>query len=76
MSRALLLGTLLFAGPFLSMSCVQDSWAQNSSAQNKTEPTQAGPPSRLQRRHFGGTIPARPESLARSFVREENRATS
>jgi hypothetical protein len=33
MSRALLLGTLLFVGPFLSMS-----WAQN-----KTEPTDAGP---------------------------------
>ena len=34
MSRALFLGTLLFAGPFLSMSL----------AQNKTEPTQTGPP--------------------------------
>ena len=33
MSRALLVGTLLFAGPFLSMS-----WAQN-----KIEPTQTGP---------------------------------
>ncbi len=49
MSRALFLGTLLFAGPFLSMS-----WAQN-----KTEPTQTGPPSRLQKRHFSGIIPAR-----------------
>jgi hypothetical protein len=34
MSRALFLGTLLFAGPFLSAS-----WAQN-----KTEPTEAWPP--------------------------------
>src|SRR3979490_1363434 len=34
MSRALFLGTLLFVGPFLSMS-----WAQN-----KTEPTERGPP--------------------------------
>ena len=34
MSRALFLGTLLFAGPLSSMS-----WAQN-----KTEPTQTGPP--------------------------------
>jgi hypothetical protein len=34
MSRAVFLGVLLFAGPFLSMS-----WAQN-----KTEPAQTGPP--------------------------------
>jgi len=34
MSRAVLFGTLLFVGPFLSLS-----WAQN-----KTEPTEAGPP--------------------------------
>jgi hypothetical protein len=34
MSRALFFGTLLFAGPFLSMS-----WAQNMA-----KPTQAGPP--------------------------------
>src|SRR5215212_1163723 len=34
MSRALLLGTLLFAGPLLGMS-----WAQN-----KSEPTSTGPP--------------------------------
>jgi hypothetical protein len=34
MSRALFLGTLLFAGPFLSLS-----WAQD-----KTEPTQTAPP--------------------------------
>jgi hypothetical protein len=49
MSRALFLGTLLFAGLFLNMS-----WAQN-----KTEPTQTRPPSRLQKRHFSGNIPAR-----------------
>jgi len=35
MSRALFLGTLLFVGPFLSIS-----WAQN-----KTEPTETAPPS-------------------------------
>ena len=39
MSRALFLGTLLLAGPFLGMSCAQNSWAQN-----KTEPTQTAPP--------------------------------
>ena len=44
MSRALLLGTLLFAGPFLSMSWPQNSLAQNSSAQDKTEPTRTGLP--------------------------------
>ena len=44
MSRALLLGTLLFAGLFLGMCCAQNSWAQNSSAQDKTEPTRTGPP--------------------------------
>jgi hypothetical protein len=38
MSRALFLGTLLFAGLFLSTS-----WAQKSWAQNKAEPTQTGP---------------------------------
>ena len=39
MSRALFFGTLLVAGPFLGMSCAQNSWAQN-----KTEPTQTAPP--------------------------------
>jgi hypothetical protein len=39
MSRALFLGTLLVAGPFLGMSCAQNSWAQN-----KTEPTRTAPP--------------------------------
>jgi len=49
MSRALFLGTLLFAGPFLNMS-----WAQN-----KTEPAQTRLPSRSQKRHFSGNFPAR-----------------
>jgi len=39
MSRALFLGTLLFVGPFLSMSCLSPSWAQD-----KTEPVQSRPP--------------------------------
>jgi hypothetical protein len=55
MSRALFLGTLLLAGPLLGMSCAQNSWAQN-----KTEPTQLRLPFRLQKRYFGGIIPARP----------------
>lgn len=49
MLRALVLGTVLLAGPLLSMawtqnSWTQNSWAQNSSAQDKTEPTRTGPP--------------------------------
>jgi len=67
MSRALLLGTLLFAGPFLSMSCVQDSWAQNSSAQNKTEPTQAGPPFPFTKTTFRWDYSC-PAGIACSFV--------
>jgi hypothetical protein len=39
MSRALLLGTLLLAASFLGMSCAQNAWAQD-----KAEPTRAGPP--------------------------------
>jgi len=39
MSRALFLGTVLFVGLFLGMSCSSTSWAQD-----RTEPGQARPP--------------------------------
>ncbi len=50
MLRALVLGTVLLAGSFLSMSWTQNSWTQNYSwiqsswAQDKTEPLRTGPP--------------------------------
>jgi hypothetical protein len=62
MLRTLILGTLLFVGPFLSMS-----WAQN-----KTEPTETRPPlpGTLQKTfQWDYTCPA--AELAHSFVKEE-----
>lgn len=57
MSRALFLGTLLFAGPFLNMS-----WAQN-----KAEPTQTRPPFPFTRTIFQWEYSC-PGGVACSFI--------
>ena len=60
MSRALFLGTLLFAGSFLGMS--QNSWAQD-----KTEPARTGPPFPFTKTIFQWDYSC-PAAIACSFV--------
>jgi hypothetical protein len=59
MSRALFLGTLLLAGPFLSMSWAQNSWAQILGLKIKLGRPKLRLPFRLQKRYFSGIIPVR-----------------
>lgn len=73
MLRALVLGTVLLAGPFLSMSCTQNSWIQNYSwiqsswAQDKTEPLRTGPPFPFSKTTFRWDY-ACPANIACSFI--------
>jgi hypothetical protein len=62
MLRALVLGTVLFAAPFLGMSCAQNSWAQD-----KTEPPRTGPPFPFSRTTFQWDYSC-PATIACSFI--------
>jgi hypothetical protein len=78
MLRALVLGTVLLAGPFLSMSWTQNSWTQNSWTQNyswiqnswaqdKTEPLRTGPPFPFSKTTFQWDYSC-PATIACSFI--------
>jgi hypothetical protein len=62
MSRALFLGMVLFVGPFLSMTCLSTSWAQD-----KTEPLQTRPPFPFTKTTFQWDYSC-PANIACSFV--------